>query len=235
MRKELQEKLTCGRGHAGRRLFTFVHWIAARLGLADAADLLERLMTTQATKRAAFPRTSITPRASLSPLFAAVGGSFIPSARLFRHYRPSRRGIHLLPNIVLTRLIRRRRRKRLFAPAFRMRLNLLVICVDAGLSIDLVTSLASGRGTWHQPRAVHRKADCPDQPQSSACQQTSHSGVGGHGKAQSAPGHRRLRQQYCSRPERFGTADLREHSACLPTISGSSVANSQNKWRQRPP
>jgi tight adherence protein C len=116
---------------AGRRVFTLVHWIRARLGLADAADLTERL--TNAGYRGNFPIDLYNAARILGPLIAAFVGLFLPSARLF--------GIialpavaFILPNIVLTRLIKQRREK--IRRSIPDAIDLLVICVDAGLGID---------------------------------------------------------------------------------------------------
>jgi tight adherence protein C len=116
---------------AGRRLFTFVHWIRARFGLADAADLPERL--TNAGYKGNFPADVYNSARILGPLLAAVGGSFIPSARLFCIIALPAVAF-IAPNIVLTRLIKRRREK--IRRSIPDAIDLLVICVDAGLGID---------------------------------------------------------------------------------------------------
>lgn len=116
---------------ASRRLFTFVHWMRARLGLADAADLPERL--TNAGYRGSFPADVYNAARILGPLLAAVVGSLIPSARLFCVIAfPA--AAFIAPNIVLTRLIKRRREK--IRRSIPDAIDLLVICVDAGLGID---------------------------------------------------------------------------------------------------
>ncbi len=116
---------------AGRRIFSFSHWLRARIGLADAADLPERL--TNAGYRGTFPVDIYNAMRVLCPLIAGVGVCFIPSVRLF--------GIIALPavsfiapNIVLTRLIKRRREQ--IRRSIPDAIDLLVICVDAGLGID---------------------------------------------------------------------------------------------------
>jgi tight adherence protein C len=116
---------------AGRRLFTLVHWMRARLGLADDADLPERL--TNAGYRGSFPADVYNAARILGPLLAVVGGSFMPSARLFGIIAfPA--AAFITPNIVLTRLIKRRREK--IRRSIPDAIDLLVICVDAGLGID---------------------------------------------------------------------------------------------------
>jgi tight adherence protein C len=116
---------------AGRRLFTFVHWLRARLGLADAADLPERL--TNAGYKGSFPSDVYNAARILGPLLAAIGACFIPSARLFWIFALPAVAF-IAPNIVLTRLIKRRREK--IRRSIPDAIDLLVICVDAGLGID---------------------------------------------------------------------------------------------------
>jgi tight adherence protein C len=116
---------------AGRRLFTMIHWIRARLGLADAADLPERL--TNAGYKGTFPVDVYNAARILGPLLGFVASSFIPTARIFGMIAiPALADI--APNITLTRLVKRRREK--IRRSIPDAIDLLVICVDAGLGID---------------------------------------------------------------------------------------------------
>jgi len=116
---------------ASRRFFSVIHWVRARLGLADAADLPERL--TNAGYRGVFPIDVYNAARILCPLVAVAAASFMPSGRLF--WMAAFPALAFIaPNVVLTRLVKRRREKiRLSIPDA---IDLLVICVDAGLGID---------------------------------------------------------------------------------------------------
>lgn len=116
---------------AGRRFFSFIHWLRARVGLADATDLPQRL--TNAGYRGSFPADLYNAIRILGPLLGLVAGGFIPSARLFGIIAlPAL--MYIAPNIVLTRLIKRRREQ--IRRSIPDAIDLLVICVDAGLGID---------------------------------------------------------------------------------------------------
>jgi tight adherence protein C len=116
---------------ASRNLFTAIHWVRARLGLADEADLQQRL--ANAGYKGTFPADVYNAARILCPLAALVGGSFIPVSRLF--WMTALPAVAFIaPNIVLTRLIMRRREK--IRRSIPDAIDLLVICVDAGLGID---------------------------------------------------------------------------------------------------
>lgn len=116
---------------AGRRLFATVHWVRGRLGLADNAGLPERL--ANAGYRGTFPADVYNAARILSPLFALAVGSCIPWTRMFWMIAlPA--AAFIAPNIVLTRLIKHRREK--IRRSIPDAVDLLVICVDAGLGID---------------------------------------------------------------------------------------------------
>jgi len=118
-------------GDAGRKFFTLMHWARARLGLADAADLPERL--TNAGYRGTFPIDVYNAARIVCPSVAMTAAFFIPSARLFWMVALPALAF-IAPNITLTHLVKRRREKiRLSIPDA---IDLLVICVDAGLGID---------------------------------------------------------------------------------------------------
>jgi tight adherence protein C len=116
---------------AGRRFFKVIHWVRAQLGLADAADLSQRL--TNAGYRGPFPTDLYNTARILGPLLALGVAAFIPVMRAFWMVAlPS--AAFIAPNIVLTRLVKRRREK--IRRSIPDAIDLLVICVDAGLGID---------------------------------------------------------------------------------------------------
>lgn len=116
---------------AGRRLFAAIHWVRAKLGLADAADLPERL--ANAGYRGTFPGDVYNAARIVLPLLGLVAGAFISYFRLFWIFALPSVGF-IVPNIALTQLVARRREKiRRSIPDV---IDLLVICVDAGLGID---------------------------------------------------------------------------------------------------
>jgi tight adherence protein C len=117
--------------NAGRQFMAFIHWARAHLGLAADVDLPERLANagTKGTLSADIYTTS----RILCPLLALVAGSFIPYSRLFWMIAlPA--AAFIAPNIALTRLIKRRREK--IRKSIPDAVDLLVICVDAGLGLD---------------------------------------------------------------------------------------------------
>lgn len=116
---------------AGRRFFAAVHWIRARLGLADEAELPQRL--ANAGCRGTFPADVYNAARILCPLVAFLAGSFIPLGRAFWMFALPSIGF-IAPNLALTRLIKRRREK--IRRSIPDAIDLLVICVDAGLGID---------------------------------------------------------------------------------------------------
>jgi tight adherence protein C len=116
---------------ASRGLFTAIHWVRARLGLADEADLQQRL--ANAGYKGTFPVDVYNAARILCPLVALIAGSFIPVYRVFWIIAlPA--AAFIVPNILLTRLIKRRREK--IRRSIPDAIDLLVICVDAGLGID---------------------------------------------------------------------------------------------------
>jgi len=92
----------------GRKLLAILHWVRARLGLADDADLPERL--ANAGYKGTFPVDAYNAARILGPLLALVAGSFIPFSRTFWMMALPAAGF-IAPNVVLTRLIKRRREK----------------------------------------------------------------------------------------------------------------------------
>jgi tight adherence protein C len=116
---------------AGRRFMAIIYWVRARLGLATDAELPERLANAgYKGKQAADLYTAAR---IFFPLLALIAGSLIPYYRTFWMIAfPA--VAYIAPNIALTRLVKRRREKiRMSIPDA---IDLLVICVDAGLGID---------------------------------------------------------------------------------------------------
>jgi tight adherence protein C len=117
--------------NAGRRFMKMVHWVRARLGLAADAELPERL--ANAGYKGTLPADFYTTSRILCPLLALIAGSFIPYSRAFWMIAlPA--AAYIAPNIALTRLVKRRRE--MIRKSIPDAIDLLVICVDAGLGID---------------------------------------------------------------------------------------------------
>lgn len=116
---------------AGRSLFAAVRWVRAHLGLAEELNLPERL--ANAGYKGTFPADIYNAARVLCPLFGICAGLSIPFYRAFWIIAlPG--AAFITPNIVLTRLIKRRREK--IRRSIPDAIDLLVICVDAGLGID---------------------------------------------------------------------------------------------------
>jgi tight adherence protein C len=117
--------------NAGRRFMAMVHWVRAQLGLAADEILPERL--ANAGYKGTLPADIYTASRILLPLLLLLAGSFIPFDRRFWMIAlPA--AAFIAPNIVLSRLIKRRREK--IRRSIPDAVDLLVICVDAGLGID---------------------------------------------------------------------------------------------------
>jgi tight adherence protein C len=115
----------------GRRFFTAVHWVRARLGLGEGGVLPERL--ANAGYRGSFPADLYNTARILCPALGFAVGSTIPFARLFWMIAlPA--AAYIAPNILLTHLVKLRRDK--IRRSIPDAIDLLVICVDAGLGID---------------------------------------------------------------------------------------------------
>ena len=114
-----------------KKVFAIVHWLRSHLGMSEDPRLLERF--TRAGLKSNSQRDMYMAARMLGPVAAFAVGSFIPSNRIF--WMATLAGISFLaPNIILQRLIKRRREKiRLSVPDA---VDLLVICVDAGLGLD---------------------------------------------------------------------------------------------------
>ena len=108
-------------------LFEGVRWIRTRLGMNETEKLLERFAHAGLKSPAA--RDTYFAARMLGPVVAILAGSFIPDDRVFAMAVLG--GIsYLLPDLVLTRLIKRRREK--IRKGIPDAIDLLVICVDAG-------------------------------------------------------------------------------------------------------
>jgi len=113
------------------QLFASIHWLRSSIGLSDDPKLLTRFAQSGHNSDAyrdiyAFARIA-------GPILGLVCGFFIASNRFFAMIAFA--GVaYLAPDMILTRIIRRRREKiRLGIPDA---IDLLVICVDAGLGMD---------------------------------------------------------------------------------------------------
>ena len=115
----------------GRRVVAIIHWARARAGMSEDIALPERL--ARAGYKGVLPVDIYVASRILCPLLALLAGSFIPYSRMFWMIAlPA--VAYLTPNIVLTRMVRGRREK--IRKSIPDAVDLLVICVDAGLGID---------------------------------------------------------------------------------------------------
>ena len=128
--RHFRRSVTMG-SNAGRRFMVVVHWVRARLGLIADVDMPERL--ANAGYKGTLPADIYTATRIFCPLLALIAGSFIPYNRSFWMIAlPA--AAFIAPNITLTRLVKRRREK--IRKSIPDAVDLLVICVDAGLGID---------------------------------------------------------------------------------------------------
>jgi tight adherence protein C len=116
---------------AGRRLVALIRWARGRAGMSEDIGLPERL--ARAGYKSAFALDVYSAARILSPLLALAAGCLIPYSRMFWMIALPALG-YIAPNIVLTRLVKRRREK--IRKSIPDAIDLLVICVDAGLGID---------------------------------------------------------------------------------------------------
>lgn len=114
-----------------KKIFAGVNWLRAALGMSADKRLLDRL--SKAGFKSGSQMDSYFAARMLGPVMAIGIASFIPSNRYF--WMLALAGIaYLAPDIILERLIKRRREKiRRSVPDA---IDLLVICVDAGLGMD---------------------------------------------------------------------------------------------------
>jgi tight adherence protein C len=116
---------------AGRRFFAAIHWLRAHIGLSEAADLAARL--ANAGYRGRYPADVYNTARILGPVVAFCVGIFIPVERYF--WMMGLPAVAFIaPSMILSRLIKRRREK--IRRSIPDTVDLLVICVDAGLGID---------------------------------------------------------------------------------------------------
>jgi len=117
--------------NAGRKFMAMIHWVRARLGLAADVELPERL--ANAGYKDKLSADLYTTARIFCPLLALAAGSLIPFDRVFWMFAlPA--VAYIAPNIALTRLVKRRREK--IRKSIPDAIDLLVICVDAGLGLD---------------------------------------------------------------------------------------------------
>jgi len=116
---------------ASRMLFAIMHWVRARVGLASDIDLPERL--AKAGYKGPVAADIYSGARMICPLFALVIGTLIPYSRISWMVALPALG-YIAPNIALSRLIKRRRER--ISKSIPDAIDLLVICVDAGLGID---------------------------------------------------------------------------------------------------
>jgi tight adherence protein C len=115
----------------GKRLALLLRWIRGRVGISEDSSLKSRL--AKAGYRGNAPVDLYHAARAITPLLVLVAASFSPFNRLFAMLALPAIA-HLLPDILLQRLIKARQEKiRRSVPDA---IDLLVICVDAGLGID---------------------------------------------------------------------------------------------------
>ena len=114
-----------------QQIFVAAHWIRARLGVS-ATDKLQDRFSRAGLNTVSHIDTYFAARL-VAPVVALALGSFIPSNRFF--WMMALAGVaYLAPDMVLERLIKRRRKQ--IARSVPDAIDLLVICVDAGLGMD---------------------------------------------------------------------------------------------------
>jgi len=128
--RQFQRNVTMS-SEAGRRFIAVVHWVRERLGLTADADMPERM--ANAGYKGTLPVDLYTAARIFCPLLALIIGSFIPYNRSFWMFTLPAVAF-IAPNMVLTRMVKRRRDN--IRKSIPDAIDLLVICVDAGLGID---------------------------------------------------------------------------------------------------
>jgi len=128
-RRDLQ--LGSRRDQAGQNFAVWLHAVRIRFGLSEAATLRERIR--QAGYTGALAADMYIASRVLGPTLGLAAGSLIASNRGFWMISiPA--ALYLLPDIFLQHLVRKRRAKiRYSLPDV---VDLLVICVEAGLGLD---------------------------------------------------------------------------------------------------
>lgn len=114
-----------------KNIFAGVRWLRSKLGMTENAKLLARF--SHAGLKSSGARDTYFAAKMLGPVGAILIGSFIPDSRVFAMCALG--GVsYLLPDMILNRLIKRRREK--IRRSIPDAIDLLVICVDAGLGMD---------------------------------------------------------------------------------------------------
>jgi tight adherence protein C len=129
-----------------KALFVFVHWIRVRVGLSEDVALRPRL--AKAGYRGNGPVDLFLASRVLTPLAALLLAALIPYNRLFLLVAFPALAF-LLPDIALHRLMKARREK--IRRSIPDAVDLLVICVDAGLGIDQAVLRVSQELTLSHP------------------------------------------------------------------------------------
>jgi tight adherence protein C len=112
-------------------IFAAVRWVRSRLGMTENEKLLQRF--AHAGLKTSAARDTYFAAKLLGPILAILIGSFISDSRFFA--MAALGGIfYLAPDMILNRLIKRRREK--IRRGIPDAIDLLVICVDAGLGMD---------------------------------------------------------------------------------------------------
>ncbi len=114
-----------------QNLFSAASWVRARFGIQENEKLLARF--AQAGYRAPVARDVYFAVRILGPLAGVGLASLLPSSRIF--WMTALGGVsYLAPDFILNRIIKSRREK--IRQSIPDAIDLLVICVDAGLGLD---------------------------------------------------------------------------------------------------
>jgi tight adherence protein C len=114
-----------------KTLLATINWLRRQLGIAEETDLVQRM--SEAGYKGRYAADLYNAARLLGPALAIGVAAVIPVARAFWMLAlPA--AAFIAPNILLTRLIARRREQ--IRRSIPDALDLLVICVDAGLGID---------------------------------------------------------------------------------------------------
>jgi len=128
-----------------KKVLESVRWVRTRLGMRENAKLLERF--AGAGFRSSGSRDAYFAARMLCPAAAVLLGSFIPWNRMFAMIALG--GIfYLAPDMILSRMAKRYREK--VRRGIPDAIDLLVICVDAGLGMDqAMVRVGQELGTSH--------------------------------------------------------------------------------------
>jgi tight adherence protein C len=119
------------RGALRKQMILGLRWVRTRVGMSEDASLRTRL--ANAGHRGNAPVDLYLAARVLTPLLALIAGSLSPYNRMFCMLALPAIG-YLLPDMVLQRMVLQRREK--MRRSIPDAVDLLVICVDAGLGID---------------------------------------------------------------------------------------------------